>query len=101
MPTFQDGPLYKGQQFELEMDMGINLDNYFDLNIVVTPENSNVQTRFSATRVAQTGKVKHVFISAETANFEGRYGFQPEANFGNNNIVPGKTWFFEFQRYGT
>lgn len=94
-------PLYKGQQVELEMKMGINLDGatcYITVTPIATP---TVHTDYSASRVGQTGNVKRIFTGLDTANFSGRYGFQPKADFGSNNVVPGKTIFLEFGEYGT
>ncbi len=94
-------PLYKGQQVELEMKMGINLDGanlYITVTNVLTPD---VHVDYIASRVGQTSKVKRVFTSLDTAAFSGRYGFNPKADFGSNNIVPGKTIFLDFGEIGT
>lgn len=93
-------PLYKGQQIDLEIEMGINLDGA-SYSIKATKQLDGSVTTFSSIRVGQTDRIRRVLTAVDTADFVGEYGFNAIADFGVNNIVPSQTVFLEFKELGS
>jgi len=94
-------PIYTNQQLDLETEMGINLDNAVGYSILVTREDGT-SVSHTATRVGQTDRVRHVFTPTELGVIgAGKRAFNPIADFGNSNIVPGETQFLQIKVIGT
>lgn len=94
-------PIYTNQQLELEMEMGINLDNAVGYSILVTREDGTTVSH-SATRVGATDRIRHIFTPTELGIIgAGKRAFNPIADFGAANIVPGETQFLQIKVIGT
>jgi len=92
-------PLYKGQQIDIEIEMGINLDGG-SYTLRATKQSDGSIVNFSANRVNQTDRIRRVLTAVDTAAFLGMYGFNAIADFGGGNIVPSETVFYEFHEIG-
>lgn len=88
--------IFVGQEFDHQLEYGIDLDSAISIQIRYTKPGALSTTNLSAFRVGQTDVIHHVFTTEEL-DTSGLWKANAWVDYGNGKIIPGET--VEFMVY--